>query len=135
VRLRTRIGKSKTCGPGLRSRSRASAPSSPPLPRRISEKRSAATARDSALGKSSLSGLAAELEGKRIARQGTPVVKDGKPIGEVTSGTFGPTVQKSIAMAYVDANESGEGNQLAVDLKGTINPAKVVKLPFYKRAK
>jgi aminomethyltransferase len=76
-----------------------------------------------------------ELDGKRIARQGTPVVKDGRPIGEVTSGTFGPTVQKSIAMAYVDANESAEGTQLAVDLKGTINPAKVVKLPFYKRPK
>ena len=75
------------------------------------------------------------VDGKRIARQGTPVVKDGMTIGEVTSGTFGPTVQKSIALAYVDANESAEGNALAVDLKGTINPAKVVKLPFYKRPK
>lgn len=75
-----------------------------------------------------------ELEGRRIARQGTPVVKDGKPIGEVTSGTFGPTVQRSIAMAFVDAAHTAEGTPLEVDLKGTLNPARVVKLPFYKRA-
>jgi aminomethyltransferase len=75
-----------------------------------------------------------ELEGRRIARQGTPVMKDGQVIGQVASGTFGPTVQKSIAMAFVDAVHTAEGTALEVDLKGTFNPAKVVKLPFYKRA-
>jgi aminomethyltransferase len=74
-----------------------------------------------------------ELEGRRIARQGTPVRNGEQVIGEVTSGTFGPTLQKSIAMAYVDTSFAAEGTQLAVDLKGTLNPAKVVKLPFYKR--
>ena len=76
-----------------------------------------------------------ELEGRRIARQGTPVVDEtGKPIGEVTSGTFGPTVQKSIAMAYVEAAHAAVGTPIAVDMKGERNPAKVVPLPFYKRA-
>lgn len=75
-----------------------------------------------------------ELDGRRIARQGTPVMKDGKPVGEVTSGTFGPTVQKSIAMAYVDSALAAEGTSLDCDLKGTMNPAKVVKMPFYKKA-
>jgi len=74
-----------------------------------------------------------ELEGKRIARQGAPVMSGTTVVGEVTSGTFGPTVQKSIAMAYVDANFAAEGTELQADLKGTMNPAKVVKLPFYKR--
>ncbi|MDQ3441564.1 MAG: glycine cleavage system aminomethyltransferase GcvT [Planctomycetota bacterium] len=74
-----------------------------------------------------------ELEGRRIARQGTPITLDGKPVGEVTSGTFSPTLQKSIAMAFVDANHAADGIQLVADLKGTPNPAKVVKLPFYKR--
>jgi aminomethyltransferase len=60
-------------------------------------------------------------------------VKDGLPIGEVTSGTLSPTLGKSIAMAYVDAAHAGEGTSLDIDLKGTINPAKIVKLPFYKR--
>jgi aminomethyltransferase len=76
-----------------------------------------------------------ELEGKRIARQGTAVKIDEAIVGEVTSGTLSPTLQKSIAMAYVDANHASEGTQLMVDLKGTLNAAKIVKLPFYKRAK
>src|SRR5687768_13986931 len=76
-----------------------------------------------------------ELEGKRIARQGAPVVLNGQNIGEVTSGTLSPTLQKSIAMAYVDSAHAAEGSSLSVDLKGTAIPAKVVKLPFYKRQK
>jgi aminomethyltransferase len=74
-----------------------------------------------------------ELEGKRIARQGTPIVLDGKVIGEVTSGTLSPTLGKSIAMAYVDSAHVEVGTVVSADLKGTLNPAKVVKLPFYKR--
>jgi aminomethyltransferase len=74
-----------------------------------------------------------ELEGKRIARQGCPVVVDGKPVGEVTSGTLSPTLGKSIAMAYVNSALASEGTTVGVDLKGTINPATIVKLPFYKR--
>src|SRR5690606_27453541 len=76
------------------------------------------------------------LDGRRIARQGALIkpADGGDPIGEVTSGTFGPTVQKSIAMAFVDAAHAAEGTQLAVDLKGELNPATVVKRPFYKRA-
>jgi len=76
-----------------------------------------------------------ELEGKRIARQGSPVQSaDGKIIGEVTSGTLSPTLGKSIALAYVDSNFSAEGSTVSVDLKGALNSAKIVKLPFYKRA-
>jgi aminomethyltransferase len=74
-----------------------------------------------------------ELEGKRIARQGAPVISGGQTVGEVTSGTLSPTLGTSIAMAYVDAKLTGEGTQLSVDLKGSQNAAKVVKLPFYKR--
>jgi aminomethyltransferase len=74
-----------------------------------------------------------ELEGRRIARQGAEVKLNGNVIGEVTSGTFGPTVQKSIAMAFVDSQHAGEGMELVVDLKGAENKCRVVKMPFYKR--
>ncbi|HMB94772.1 MAG TPA: glycine cleavage system aminomethyltransferase GcvT [Tepidisphaeraceae bacterium] len=74
-----------------------------------------------------------QLEGKRIARQGAPILHDGKIVGEVTSGTLSPTLGTSIAMAYVDANQSTVGTELQADLKGTLNPAKVAPLPFYKR--
>ena len=74
-----------------------------------------------------------ELEGKRIARQGTAVLYNGNAIGEVTSGTFAPTLGKSIAMAYVNVSQSAIGSSLQVDLKGTMVEAKVVAMPFYKR--
>jgi aminomethyltransferase len=74
-----------------------------------------------------------ELEGNRIARQGYPVMLDGKAIGEVTSGTLSPTLGKSIAMAYADSDRAAEGAMLVIDMKGTGASAKVVKLPFYKR--
>jgi aminomethyltransferase len=74
-----------------------------------------------------------ELEGKRIARQGAPVTKDGAVVGTVTSGTLRPTLGKSIALAYVDAAHSAVDASINIDLKGTLIPAKVVKLPFYKR--
>jgi aminomethyltransferase len=74
-----------------------------------------------------------ELTEKRNARQGTPVKSGDTVVGEVTSGTLSPTLGKSIAMAYVDAPLAIEGTDLSADLRGSIIPAKVVKLPFYKR--
>jgi aminomethyltransferase len=74
-----------------------------------------------------------ELDGKRIGRQRSVVMKDGQSVGEVTSGTFSPTLQKSIAMAYVGVEHAAEGTNVSVDLKGGMIPAKVVKLPFYKK--
>jgi len=74
-----------------------------------------------------------ELEGRRIARQGSPVRAGAAVVGDVTSGTLSPTLQKSIAMAMVDANHAAPGTELAVDLRGTLCVARVVPLPFYKR--
>jgi aminomethyltransferase len=76
-----------------------------------------------------------ELDGKRIAREGAVVRGGGKDIGVVTSGTLTPTVNKTIAMAYVDPSFVKPGTSLAVDIRGKEEPAKVVPLPFYKRAK
>jgi len=76
-----------------------------------------------------------ELQGPRIARHGAAVKSGPVQIGEVTSGTFSPTLQKSIAMAYVDAQNAAEGTALDIDLRGSIVPARIVPLPFYKRAK
>jgi aminomethyltransferase len=76
-----------------------------------------------------------ELRGPRIARQGSTVKSGSAQIGEVTSGTFSPTLQQSIAMAYVDARHATEGQSVEIDLRGSIAAARVVPLPFYKRAK
>jgi aminomethyltransferase len=73
------------------------------------------------------------LEGKRIARQGSVVLRDGTPVGVVTSGTFAPTLGQSLAMALVDPTASGVDTALAVEIRGHAEPARVVTLPFYRR--
>ena len=74
-----------------------------------------------------------ELPGKRIPRELYPVTKNGAALGKVTSGTFSPTFNKPIAMAYVPANLSAVGTDLDIDIRGKFEPCKVVPLPFYKR--
>jgi aminomethyltransferase len=63
------------------------------------------------------------------------VLGDGRAVGTITSGSFTPTLQKSIAMGYVDVAQAAIGTRLNVDVRGKIEPAQVVALPFYKRAK
>jgi aminomethyltransferase len=76
-----------------------------------------------------------ELDGKRIAREGAAVLKHGQEVGRVTSGTFAPTVGKSIAMAYVDPAHTEPGTACDVDVRGKPAAARVVPLPFYRRPK
>jgi aminomethyltransferase len=74
------------------------------------------------------------LAGKRAAREHYPVLAGGQAAGEVTSGTFSPTLQQPIAMAYVLPKYAGVGTELKVDIRGSAEQARVVKLPFYSRS-
>ena len=74
-----------------------------------------------------------ELAGRRVPREHYAVLHAGAQVGEVTSGTFSPTLQKPIAMAYVRPTAAGAGTEVAVDIRGTAEPAQVVPLPFYRR--
>lgn len=76
-----------------------------------------------------------ELGGKRIARQGFDIVKDDRSVGKITSGTMSPTLQKSIAMGYVDIEWVEPGTEVSIDLGRQCSPARVVPLPFYKRSR
>jgi aminomethyltransferase len=74
---------------------------------------------------------------RRIPRHGYAVLQDGEPRGTVTSGAPSPTLGVPIAMAYVDpqlARLAPAGTALAVDIRGSAEPARVVDLPFYRRA-
>lgn len=74
-----------------------------------------------------------ELEGRRIAREGATLHLQDEQVGEVTSGTFSPTLQKSISMGYLRTDLAEPGTKLEVDLRGKRLPAVVVPLPFYQR--
>ena len=76
-----------------------------------------------------------ELIDRGIARHGYPVVRNGEPIGVVTSGTQTPYVKKAIGMAYVPTDLTPPGTEFEIDVRGRASRAKVVPLPFYKRVK
>ena len=76
-----------------------------------------------------------EMLGRGIPRQGYTVVKDGQPVGVVTSGTQSPTLGKAIGLAYVEPGVGGVGTEVEVVIRGGSVPARLVKRPFYKRPK
>lgn len=73
------------------------------------------------------------LEGKRIAREGALLIVGGDTVGRVTSGTFSPTLEKSLAMGYLPKQHTDVGTVIDVDIRGKQIAATVVALPFYKR--
>lgn len=75
------------------------------------------------------------LESRRIARHGYGVLCGGRRVGAVTSGTWSPTLERSIAMAYVSVDAAEPGTEVKVDVRGKGEPARVTKTPFYRRKK
>ncbi len=74
-----------------------------------------------------------ELIEKGVPRHGMKVVADGKDIGVVTSGNLSPRLQKGIGLASVSAAFSQPGARFQIDIRGRLQDAVCVKLPFYKR--
>ncbi|WP_444667246.1 glycine cleavage system aminomethyltransferase GcvT [Cereibacter changlensis] len=77
-------------------------------------------------------------EGRAPMREGTELfASDGTPIGAVTSGGFGPSVEAPVAMGYVAASHAMSGETLLGELRGKRLPVTVRPLPFrpstYKR--
>jgi aminomethyltransferase len=74
-----------------------------------------------------------ELEGRRVARHGMSVESEGRTVGIVTSGTFSPSLQKPIGLAYVETALASAGSTLEIDAGGTRLAARVVRTPFWTR--
>jgi aminomethyltransferase len=74
-----------------------------------------------------------EVTGRGIARHGYPVLVHDERVGEVTSGTYAPFLQKNIGLCYVPATRAALGTELAIDIRERKVPARVVPTPFYKR--
>ena len=74
------------------------------------------------------------LEGRRVPRHGMAIESGGHAVGRVTSGTFSPTLQRPIAMGYVEGAQATPGAALEIragDAADSVLPATVVKRPFY----
>jgi len=77
-------------------------------------------------------------EGRRAGRAGYPVRAadgDAQAVGVVTSGALSPTLGHPVMMAYVAPEVAEPGTRLSVDVRGTLVPAEVAPLPFYRRQK
>jgi aminomethyltransferase len=71
-------------------------------------------------------------EGRAPMREGTALFDpDGTPLGEVTSGGFGPSVEAPVAMGYVAASQSASGTRLEGEVRGKRMPVTVAPLPFH----
>ena len=90
-----------------------------------------------ALARQKEQGLKRKLVGfttpdRSFPRHGYPVFANGKPSGEVRSGTMSPTLGIPIGTAYVPPESAAEGSPLEIEIRGKRVPAVVQKMPFYK---
>jgi len=77
--------------------------------------------------------VAFQLDKRGIPRHGYDIVDvNGNCIGNVTSGTMSPCLQKGIGMGYVPTAFAKSGTQIYIQVRKKVIPATVVKLPFYK---
>ena len=77
--------------------------------------------------------IAFELLDRGIPRKDYEIEDvDGNLIGQVTSGTMGPSVKKAIGMGYVKSEHSNLGNKIFIKIRNKSISAEIIKLPFYK---
>ncbi|MBM3943387.1 MAG: glycine cleavage system aminomethyltransferase GcvT [SAR202 cluster bacterium] len=75
------------------------------------------------------------LPGRSAPRAGYPILDHGQEVGRITSGSYSPTLDTSIAMGYVLVRCAALGQVLEVDIRGRPAQAQVTQLPFYTRPK
>ena len=75
------------------------------------------------------------IEGAGIPRQGNPVLAAGESAGEVTSGTFSPSLEVGIGMAYVRSDLAEPGTEVEIDVRGKRRPARIGSKPLYSKEK
>ena len=76
-----------------------------------------------------------EVMDRAPVRDGYPVVVDGVEIGVVASGSPAPYLKKNIGMTYLPIEHAVVGKDFFVVVRGRQVPARVVEMPFYRRAK
>ena len=74
-----------------------------------------------------------ELNDKAIPRHGYTVLKDGQPIGEVTTGYHTISTDKSVCMALIDAGQATLGNEVEIQIRKKTFPGLVCKKKFYDK--
>ena len=71
-----------------------------------------------------------KVKDKPIAREHYSIFSGSKKIGEVTSGSFGPSAGAGIGLGFVGKGHALPGTRIEVEIHGQAVPAEIVKLPF-----
>ncbi len=71
------------------------------------------------------------MQGRSIPRHKNPVVWKDRVVGEVTTGTYSPSLSRGVAMAYLDSDV--EASEVGVDIRSILHTGTVVQLPFIKK--
>lgn len=79
----------------------------------------------------SLVGL--KVPGRSAPRAEYPILRNGEQIGYITSGSYSPTLDTSIAMGYVLDQHAQQSDALEIDIRGKLIKAELAQLPFYSR--
>ena len=72
-------------------------------------------------------------DGRNIPRPGYPLLHAGAPVGQISSGTFSPSLQRPIGCGYVPRALARIGTRLSVEIRGRAVDAEVVRTPFLPR--
>jgi aminomethyltransferase len=72
-----------------------------------------------------------EMVERAVARHGYPILHDGVSVGIVTSGSYGPSVERYIGIGYVPVVLGAVGSTIAIEVRGRGHVARVVKTPFH----
>jgi len=75
------------------------------------------------------------IDGPGIPRQGNPVMIADEVVGEVSSGTFSPSLDIGIGMAYVRSDLAEPDTEIEIDVRGKRRPARVSSKPLYLKEK
>lgn len=74
-----------------------------------------------------------KVEGPGIPRPGNPVMIGDEVVGEVSSGTFSPSLEIGIGMAYLRSDLAEPGTEVEIDVRGKRRPARVSSKPIYSK--
>ena len=74
-----------------------------------------------------------EIVGRGIARDGHEVLIDGEVAGRVTSGSWSPTLERAVGMAYLPSDAAVPGREIVIAVRRRELEAVTVEMPFYRR--
>jgi len=72
-----------------------------------------------------------ELIDRGVARSHYGILAEGQRVGEVTSGTMSPSLNKAIGLGYIRAEYAKVGTEISIDIRGKLAQARVTRTPFY----